>query len=99
MIKLELQNQAILKTQKVKKQVLENYKSFKISIFNDSKKFNVLDIEKLDSLIYEGILLELDKKSAYYVVNFMENFILDIWLKLKNDKIVSLDNAIFELIK
>jgi hypothetical protein len=99
MIKLELQNQAILKTQKVKKQVLENYKSFKISIFNDSKKFNVLDIDKLDSLIYEGILLELDKKSAYYVVNFMENFILDIWLKLKNDKIVSLDNAIFELIK
>jgi len=88
-----------LKIIKVKKQVLENYKSFKISIFNDSKKFNVLDIEKLDSLIYEGILLELDKKSAYYVVNFMENFILDIWLKLKNDKIVSLDNAIFELIK
>jgi hypothetical protein len=88
-----------LKIMKVKKQVLENYKSFKISIFNDSKKFNVLDIEKLDSLIYEGILLELDKKSAYYVVNFMENFILDIWLKLKNDKIVSLDNAIFELIK
>jgi hypothetical protein len=88
-----------LKIIKVKKQVLDNYKSFKISIFNDSKKFNVLDIEKLDSLIYEGILLELDKKSAYYVVNFMENFILDIWLKLKNDKIVSLDNAIFELIK
>jgi hypothetical protein len=88
-----------LKIMKVKKQVLENYKSFKISIFNDSKKFNVLDIDKLDSLIYEGILLELDKKSAYYVVNFMENFILDIWLKLKNDKIVSLDNAIFELIK
>jgi hypothetical protein len=88
-----------LKIIKVKKQVLENYKSFRISIFNDSKKFNVLDIDKLDSLIYEGILLELDKKSAYYVVNFMENFILDIWLKLKNDKIVSLDNAIFELIK
>jgi hypothetical protein len=88
-----------LKIMKVKKQVLENYKSFRISIFNDSKKFNVLDIDKLDSLIYEGILLELDKKSAYYVVNFMENFILDIWLKLKNDKIVSLDNAIFELIK
>ena len=88
-----------LKIMKVKKQVLENYKSFKISIFNDSKKFNILDIENLDSLIYEGILLELDKKSAYYVVNFMENFILDIWLKLKNDKIVSLDNAIFELIK
>jgi hypothetical protein len=88
-----------LKIMKVKKQVLENYKSFKISIFNDSKKFNVLDIDKLDSLIYEGILLELDKKSAYYVVNFMENFILDIWLKLKNDKIVSLENAIFELIK
>jgi hypothetical protein len=87
-----------LKIMKVKKQVLENYKSFKISIFND-KRFNVLDIDKLDSLIYEGILLELDKKSAYYVVNFMENFILDIWLKLKNDKIVSLDNAIFELIK
>jgi hypothetical protein len=88
-----------LKIMKVKKQVLENYKSFRISIFNDSKKFNVLDIDKLDSLIYEGILLELDKKSSYYVVNFMENFILDIWLKLKNDKIVSLDNAIFELIK
>jgi hypothetical protein len=88
-----------LKIMKVKKQVLENYKSFKISIFNDRKKFNILDIENLDSLIYEGILLELDKKSAYYVVNFMENFILDIWLKLKNDKIVSLDNAIFELIK
>jgi hypothetical protein len=87
-----------LKIIKVKKQVLDNYKSFKISIFND-KRFNVLDIDKLDSLIYEGILLELDKKSAYYVVNFMENFILDIWLKLKNDKIVSLDNAIFELIK
>jgi hypothetical protein len=88
-----------LKIIKVKKQVLDNYKSFRISIFNDRKKFNILDIEKLDSLIYEGILLELDKKSAYYVVNFMENFILDIWLKLKNDKIVSLDNAIFELIK
>jgi hypothetical protein len=88
-----------LKIIKVKKQVLENYKSFRISIFNDRKKFNILDIENLDSLIYEGILLELDKKSAYYVVNFMENFILDIWLKLKNDKIVSLDNAIFELIK
>jgi hypothetical protein len=88
-----------LKIIKVKKQVLDNYKSFRISIFNDRKKFNILDIDKLDSLIYEGILLELDKKSAYYVVNFMENFILDIWLKLKNDKIVSLDNAIFELIK
>jgi hypothetical protein len=88
-----------LKIMKVKKQVLENYKSFKISIFNDKEKFNILDIENLDSLIYEGILLELDKKSPYYVVNFMENFILDIWLKLKNDKIVSLDNAIFELIK
>ena len=88
-----------LKIMKVKKQVLENYKSFRISIFNDRKKFNILDIENLDSLIYESILLELDKKSAYYVVNFMENFILDIWLKLKNDKIVSLDNAIFELIK
>ena len=89
----------VLKTEKVKKQVLDNYKNFKISMFNDRQKFNILDIEYLDSLVYENILLELDKKSAIYVVNFMENHILDLWLKLKNDKIVVIDNVIFELIK